>query len=298
MAVLLVIIGIVLVIVLFLLILKRREIKSISNQIDEILSRESNELVHSENGSISGNLINRINELLKKMRYNQILYNKKSHDLEQMITNISHDMRTPLTSAMGYINIILNSNIPENEKEEQIRIVEKRLLRLEELINSFFEFSKIVSGNQKPEIVQLNIIEVLQESIVHYYDDFCNQEREIIFNCDTSRIMINSNRSMLMRIFDNLIGNAYKHGTGNLTVNVIKADNISICLENELYDSHIDISRIFDEFYTTDISRTKGNTGLGLAIARQFIEMIGGSISAEYTRNIFSITAEFPLKYY
>ncbi len=298
MTVFLVIIGIVLVIVLFILILQRHEIKNISNQIDEILSRESNELVHSVNGGISDNLINRINELLKKMRYNQILYNKKSHDLEQMITNISHDLRTPLTSAMGYINIILNSDMPENEKEEQIRIVEKRLLRLEELINSFFEFSKIVSGNQKPEIVQLNIIEVLQESIVHYYDDFCNQEREIIFNCDTSRIMINSNRSMLMRIFDNLIGNACKHGTGNLAVNVIKADNISICLENELYDSHIDISRIFDEFYTTDISRTKGNTGLGLAIARQFIEMLGGSISAEYTRNIFSITAEFPLKHY
>ncbi|MDE5854598.1 MAG: HAMP domain-containing histidine kinase, partial [Ruminococcus sp.] len=283
MTVLLVILGTVSVIMLFLLFLQKREIKSISKQIERILSQDSNELVHSENGGIYSNLINKVNETLKKMHQNQILYNRKNHDLEQMITNISHDLRTPLTSAMGYINIILNSDLSEDEKEKEIRIVEQRLIRLEELINSFFEFSKMISGNQKPEILPVNIIEILQESIVHYYDDFCGQEREIIFICNTSKIMIYSNKNMMMRIFDNLISNAYKHGSGNLTVTVLQADNISICLKNELHDSHMDINRIFDEFYTTDISRTKGSTGLGLAIAKQFIEILGGSISAEYS---------------
>ena len=293
MTVLLVILGTVSVVMLFLLFLQKREIKSISKQIERILSQDSNELVHSENGGIYSNLINKVNEMLKKMHQNQILYNRKNHDLEQMITNISHDLRTPLTSAMGYINIILNSDLSEDEKEKEIRIVEQRLIRLEELINSFFEFSKMISGSQKPEILPVNIIEILQESIVHYYDDFCGQEREIIFICNTSKIMIYSNKNMMMRIFDNLISNAYKHGSGNLTVTVLQTDNISICLENELHDSHMDINRIFDEFYTTDISRTKGNTGLGLAIAKQFIEILGGSISAEYSENIFSLIIKF-----
>lgn len=295
MTVLLVIFGTVSVVMLFLLFLQRCEIKSISEQIDRILSQDSNELVHSENGGIYSNLINKINELLKKLRQNQILYKKKNHELEQMITNISHDLRTPLTSAMGYINIIINSDLSGDEKEREIRIVEQRLSRLEELINSFFEFSKMISSNCRPETERLNLAEILQESIVHYYDDFCGQEREIIFICDTSRIMIQSNKNMLMRIFDNLIGNAFKHGTGNLTVKVLRADNIIICFENELHDSHLDIDRIFDEFYTTDISRTKGNTGLGLAIAKQFAEILGGSISAEYSKNIFSITVECSL---
>ncbi|MCM1133658.1 MAG: HAMP domain-containing histidine kinase [Ruminococcus flavefaciens] len=292
MEVLLVIFGIILVIVLFLFILQKREIKSISQQLERILSRDSNELVHSENGGISKNLINSINSSLKKMRRNQILYNKKSHDLEQMITNISHDLRTPLTSAMGYIDIIISSDMPDDEKQKMICIIEQRLVRLEELINSFFEFSKVISGDRKPEISSVNLIEILQESVVHYYDYFVAQEREIIFNCDMPRILINSNRNMLMRIFDNLIGNAYKHDSGNLTISVFREDNIRICFENRLSDSCIDIDRIFDEFYTTDISRTKGNTGLGLAIARQFTEMLDGEISAKYERNIFSVTVK------
>lgn len=284
-----VILGTVIVIMLFLLILQKREIKSISRQLDRILSQDSNELVHSENGGISNSMINRINELLKKMRSGQILYKKKNHDIEQMITNISHDLRTPLTSAMGYINIILNSDIPDAEKKKQLQTVEQRLLRLEELINSFFEFSKIISG-RVPELESLNLAEILQESIANYYDDFSKKNREIVLSCDLSRIMINSNRNMLMRIFDNLIGNALKHGSENLTVTVLKTENISICFENKLLDSHMDINHIFDEFYTTDISRAKGNTGLGLAIAKQFAEILGGEIYAEYENNIFSVT--------
>ncbi len=289
MAVLLVIIGIVLVIVLFLLILQRHEIKSISKQLDEMLSHESNELVHSGSGGISDSLINRINELLKKMRRSEILYNKKSHSLDQMLTNISHDLRTPLTSAMGYINMLNSSGMPCEEKERIIRVVRQRMQRLEELINSFFEFSKIISSNYKPEIEPLNLIEVLQESIVHYYDDFCAQKREICFESSITKIKINSSRYMLMRIFDNLISNALKHGEGNLTVTVTETDKICIGFRNKPTSYDIDIERVFDEFYTTDISRTKGHTGLGLAIARQFTELLGGGISAEYEEEMFLI---------
>lgn len=294
MTVLFVITGIVFVILLFLLILQRFEIRYISNQLDEILSHESNEIVHSKNGSISGSLINRINELLKKMRRNQIQYNKKSHELEQMITNISHDLRTPLTSAMGYINIILNSDMTDSEKEKQLGIVEKRLMRLEELINSFFEFSKIISQERPPELEQLNIVDSLQNSIVNYYDDYCAVNREIRLKCDIAKLMIYSNKIMLTRIFDNLIGNAYKHGTGILDVSVNEDENIRICFKNESIDINIDTERIFDEFYSTDISRTRGNTGLGLAIAKQFTRMLNGNIYAVCENGFFSVTVEFP----
>lgn len=140
MTVLLVITGTAFVIALFLLILQKREIKSILKQIDNILLHESNELVHSENCGISHDLINKINELLKITRENQILYSKKNHSLDQMMTNISHDLRTPLTSAMGYINLLQNSQLSEAEKSREIDIIAKRLVRLEELINSFLSY--------------------------------------------------------------------------------------------------------------------------------------------------------------
>ena len=281
-------------ILLLLLILQRREIKNISRQIREIKSKDTNELVHTSGSDKNyAELINEINFLLREMREVKFDYQKKSHSLEQMLTNISHDLRTPLTSAMGYIGIIKKSDLPQEEKEREIEIIEKRLIRLEELINSFFEFTRIISNEKLPEKSELNLVSVLEGSVVHYYDDYCGQNREIILNCKDPRIIINSNQNMLMRIFDNLIGNALKHGIGNLSITVTRSDVIQIRFENELADPDIDIDSVFDEFYTTDISRTKGNTGLGLAIAKQFTEMLGGKISADREEMIFSIKVEF-----
>lgn len=292
MIVLFVILGIGWMVLLFLFCLQRLEIRSIGKQLDIILSQDSSELVHAENGSLS-KLIEKINELLKEMQRSRMYYRKKSHHLEQMMTNISHDLRTPMTSAMGYLNLVIHSDLPEAEKEKELRIVEQRLIRLEELIDSFFEFSKMISSDQKPQTEPVNLTEVLQESLANYFDDFCGQEREVIFRCDWSRLMIESNRNMLLRVFDNLVGNAYKHGTGNLVVTVTQDENIFLCFENELHVQEIDTSAIFDEFYTTDISRTKGNTGLGLAIAKEFTRLLGGTISAEYDGNIFCVKLEF-----
>ena len=105
--------------------------------------------------------------------------------------------------------------------------------------------------------------------------------------------MINSNTGMLMRIFDNLIGNSLKHGNGDLIVTVLGDNEIKIIFENEPEIRNVDYDHIFDEFYTTDISRTKGNTGLGLAIAKQFTEMLGGEINAEPHEDIFRVSIRF-----
>lgn len=288
------IIGVLSIILLFISVLQKLEINSIIKQIRSIRGQDTNRLVHLKYSvKSSESLINEINELLKEERETKILYQQKKHDLENMLTNISHDLRTPLTSAMGYIDIIKNSDLSREEKAREFYIVEQRLERLEELLNSFFEFSKIISQNKPPDKKMLNLIGILEESMAHYYDDYCCQDREIKFEYDKSRIEFFSNKNMLMRIFDNLIGNAYKHGTGNLLISVTQTDMIRIHFKNDLYDSNLDVSRIFDEFYTTDISRTKGSTGLGLAISKQFAQMLGGNISAEYDGNIFSVILEF-----
>lgn len=284
------------VILLLLLILQRYEIKNISRQIKDIRSKDTNQLVHTAGSNRTyAELINEINCLLHEMRDRKIDYQKKGHALEQMMTNISHDLRTPLTSAMGYIGLIKDDHIPQEEKEREIEIIEKRLVRLEELINSFFEFSKIISSDVPPEMSELNLTAVLEESVVHYYDDYCGRDRKIILDCADPKINIRTNRNMLMRIFDNLIGNALKHGEGDLTISVKKSETVTLRFENKLTASEIDTDRIFDEFYTTDISRTKGNTGLGLAIAKQFTDMLGGKISAEHKGDVFAVTMEFPL---
>lgn len=278
------------VVLLFLLMLQRREIRDISSQLREVKGLDTNELIHTLSGDKSClELIEEINSLLRETRGNRIDYARKNHELEQMMTNISHDLRTPLTSAMGYIHMIRTLDLPQAEKEREIEIVEKRLLRLEELLNSFFEFSRIISGEEKPELEEMNLVAALEEAVAHYYDDYSERGREILLCCDVPKYKILSNRSMLMRIFDNLIGNALKHGEGNLTVTLESLDSARIRFENRVTDPDLDVDHVFDEFYTTDISRTKGNTGLGLAIAKQFTHMLGGEISAEHVGGLFSV---------
>lgn len=281
-------------ILLFLLILQKKEMGNIAKQLRELKSKDTNAIIKSENGT-ADRLITEINALLKEMREIKIRYNQKNHALEQMMTNISHDLRTPLTSAMGYINLIQHLDLRDDEKSRELAIIEKRLIRLEELINSFFELSQIVSSGKEPEKSEINLVSVFEEAIVHYYDDYCNQDRQIVLQCEPRKLIFLSNQNMLLRIFDNLINNALKHGTGDLTITVETTENLRITFTNELASPDMDIDHIFDEFYTTDISRTKGNTGLGLAIAKQFTEMLGGNIQASQKGELFILTTQFPI---
>ena len=280
-------------VMLALLITTRREIRRITGQIAELKHSDTNRLLHIENGS-ANRLVEEINGLLSELHENRIRFNRKSHVTEQMMTNISHDLRTPLTSAMGYLDLVQHAGLSDEEKKRELTVIEKRLQRLNELINSFFELSQIVSGGKQPELQTVNLLSVLEESIANYYEDFSGQDRKILLDSNQRKLQMRSNRSILMRIFDNLIGNALKHGTGDLTVTIRCSETIQIMFMNMLDTPRIDIEHIFDEFYTTDISRTKGNTGLGLAIAKQFTEMLDGSISAEHIGQVFTLTVSFP----
>lgn len=245
-------------ILLFYIVLLHEELKNTSKEIEVIKNAKSNSLIHTKYNLKSTNqIINQINNFIKQTKELEHSYDKKDKELKKMMINISHDLRTPLTSALGYIDMILKSNLSEEEKQKELKVIEERLKKLEELIHSFFEFSQVVSGSQIPEMESINLNLVLEEAIVNFYEDFEKQNRKIILNCDEKKLIITANKLLLMRIFDNLIGNSYKHSTSNLEINVKVEDKIKISFENTL-EQKVDISRIFDEFYTVDISRTKG----------------------------------------
>lgn len=271
----------------------RLEIKKIIKETERILSRDTLQLVHSPTGGYA-ELVGLINRLLSELQQNRALYAQKRHSLEQMITNISHDLKTPLTSALGYISIIRTQELSEQERERELDVIRKRLMRLNELINSFFELSKIISLNARPELSRVNVTELLENSAGNYYDDYCASGKSIALNAPRGRTELDSSENMLTRIFDNLIGNALKHGSGDLTIDLEKTeDGVKIVFSNPADCEGIDCRRIFDEFYTTELSRTKGGSGLGLAIAKQFTQILGGDISAQTRGDIFSVIIEF-----
>lgn len=293
-----IILVILVIIILFLvccLFFMKMELRRIKKELDLVLSRKTNGLVHTEFTSKEiHDLVECINTHLTEIKSKESKLERKNANFVKMIRNISHDLRTPLTSSLGYVSLMLESDMIEQEKIKNLKIVEERLKRLSELIDSFFEFSKILSNDQIIELDEINLVAVMEKSISNHYEDFSKDNRMIDFKTNKRKIKIKSNEVMLVRVFDNLIRNAYKHSNGNLDIEINQTpDKVKIKFINDLLYNDLDVDRIFDEFYTVDISRTKGNTGLGLAIAKEFVEQLKGKINADKKNNKLRITIIF-----
>lgn len=278
--------------------LEKAEIKRLKKELDFIMSNDTNRILHTEfNSKELKEFVSAVNMYLSEIQKRKTEIEHKNNNLMVMMRNISHDLRTPLTSAAGYTDLILNSDLTEDEKISEMKIVEARLKRLTELVDSFFEFSKILITNKEIELETVNLIGILEECIGNFYEDYKKENREVDFITSNNKISISTNRTMLSRIFENLISNALKYGSGNLTIEVISenADVIRISFTNRIIDKDLDTGRIFDDFYTTDISRTKGSTGLGLAIAKEFTEQLNGNIEAHIEDDKLVIDTTFVL---
>lgn len=292
-----IVIIILVIIILFLLsylFFMKREVRRIKKEIFLIHKNNSNNLVNSEfKAKELTELIDEINKILKKEKENFSAEVKQKKMLNSVMLNISHDLRTPLTSALGYTNMLLSQEKLSEIDFNEINIIKERLLRLEELIDSFFVFSKISNESKNIEKDNANLIELLEDSIVSYYDEFKKEDRNIIIAKNVNKCLIKTNKELLKRIFDNLVVNALKHGDGNLFIDFKEDTFIEISFSNQVLSNDLDISQIFDEFYTTDISRTKGNTGLGLAIVKSFTVLLGGKIEAFLQEDFLYIIIKF-----
>ena len=278
--------------------LEKAEIKRLKKELDFIMSNDTNRILHTEfNSKELKEFVSAVNMYLSEIQKRKTEIEHKNNNLMVMMRNISHDLRTPLTSAAGYTDLILNSDLTEVAKIQEMKLVEARLKRLAELVDSFFEFSKILTTNKEIELETVNLIGILEECIGNFYEDYKKENREVDFITSNNKISISTNRTMLSRIFENLISNALKYGSGNLTIEVISenADVIRISFTNRIIDKDLDTGRIFDDFYTTDISRTKGSTGLGLAIAKEFTEQLNGNIEAHIEDDKLVIDTTFVL---
>lgn len=287
---------IIIILILFLYIFTlKKEIKRIAKKIKGIRSEKTNALINNEFEEKNLiYLIKEINDIVTEINKRESNMNVKTEELKKMIINTAHDLRTPLTSAIGYIELIQNNNISEDKKEKYIQIISERLQKLSYLITNLFEYSKISSNNNKIEKNKENLIKIIEDCIVNFYEDFIKENRKINFNHKNSKIEIMTDKSLLIRAFDNMIINAYKHSKSDLDIEIHQEkEKIIVKFMNKLEDYDLDVNAIFEKFYTTDISRTNGNTGLGLAIAKDFIELTNGNVYAVKEDGLLKIIVTF-----
>ena len=149
----------------------KKEINRISIQVKDVRNKNSNILLHTELGEKNINeLIQEINKTLVYIHNEEIQMHSKTEELRQMITNVAHDIRTPLTSAIGYLELLQNSSLDNKQKGKYFSIITERLNKLSYLITNFFEFSKIISSSNEIEFKKENLIEILENCIAGFYE--------------------------------------------------------------------------------------------------------------------------------
>lgn len=279
-----------LLVIIFALLLKifymRKAIREIKRGFSEKLYTDTNTpIMLSSHNKLVSSLANDINVELKELQKQKHRYIQGDKELKNAITNISHDLRTPLTTICGYLSLL-----DKEEKSEhiarQLSIIKNRTFALKQLVEELFRYTTIISDTENSVYTETVINNVLEDCISSYYAIFKEKGITPNINLCEQKIVRSVDKTALLRIFNNVIDNAIKYSEGDLTISLF--ENGKIVFSNHTSDlNEIQIGKLFDRFYTVNTARK--STGLGLSIAKALIEKMDGNISADYSNNVLSI---------
>lgn len=279
-----------LLVIIFALLLKifymRKAIREIKRGFSEKLYTDTNTpIMLSTHDKLVSSLANDINVELKELKKQKHRYIQGDKELKNAITNISHDLRTPLTTICGYLSLL-----DKEEKSEhiarQLSIIKNRTFALKQLVEELFRYTTIISDTENSVYTETVINNVLEDCISSYYAIFKEKGITPNINLCEQKIVRSVDKTALLRIFNNIIDNAIKYSEGDLTISLF--ENGKIVFSNHTSDlNEIQIGKLFDRFYTVNTARK--STGLGLSIAKALIEKMDGNISADYSNNVLSI---------
>lgn len=273
-------------------ILSRKEIKSIANQLNKINGTNTNAKIFiSSSDKQFKKLSLEINKMLEEKQKTEAEYKRMDLELRQSIANISHDLRTPLTSILGYIQLMEDNGLSENEKKQYIDIVKRRAESLQILISGFYDLSRLEAKEYKFELKSLNLSNIMCDLIASFYNDFLSKKIAPVIDIDDLAPPVISDENAVRRIFSNLIQNVLKHGSGSVYISLKQhKDHIVTTFKNDAPDlSEEDAGHLFERFFTADRTRSGKSTGLGLAITKELVEQMGHEISAEICDGELSI---------
>lgn len=278
----------------FRLILLRRGVRHAARQLR---AYNTGRVLAAAPDSALEELLKELNRLLDRMQEAERAYRQKDLLFRQQIANISHDLRTPLTSISGYIQLLAGHTCSDAERLDYIAIIQKRAQGLETLIADFYELSRLESGEYplNPEPVMLNA--VLSEQLAAYYGLLKEQGLKIQTELENGLPPIWADKTGVGRIFSNLIGNAIKHGSGRLSIRqYLNGSRVITVFSNPAPSlSDEDAQRLFERSFTGDKTRSGRNTGLGLAIVKALAEKMGHSASARMESGILIIEVAWRL---
>lgn len=267
----------------------KKSAREIKEKIAERMSADTNTLIDiSSSDRDMRALAESLNVQLQQLRREKLRYQQGDTELKEAVTNISHDLRTPLTAISGYLDLLEKEKTSDTVRKYITQIV-NRTDTMKQLTEELFRYS-IVASVREMNMQPICLNSVLEESIASYYGAIVQHGITPNVEISSTRVERTLDKSALMRIFGNIISNTLKYSDGDLFVKL--TENGVITFSNTAKNLNaVTVGRLFDRFYTVETA--KNSTGLGLSIAKLFTEQMGGTIKAEYVNERLVITIYF-----
>lgn len=293
-----IILSLLLIVFLTQLLFIKKQLKNITEQLKNYNMRKTDKkiditLLNKDIESIASE----INNLIDLHIQSNTEKKSAERQLKQAIANMSHDLRTPLTSILGYIQLMEDDGISDEERKQYLKIAKDRTKRLQTLLNDFFELSVIESVDYSLKLENLNIKSIVEETIINLYDKF--NEKQIVPNIQMpkEKVSINADESATKRVIENLVSNAIKYSYRNIAIILEKSKTtVDLTISNDAEKlTEKDVELFFDRFYMADQTRSGKGTGLGLSIAKSLMDKMNGKLSAELKDEYLHMKCSWPL---
>lgn len=269
-----------------------KSLREAKKQLDRMRENESKtRITLSSPNRAAEELFAAINQVLDLRENSLADYHRQERSLREQIANVSHDLRTPLTSILGYLQLLEAPDLIEEERRQYLKVIEARAKALQSLITAFYDLTRIEGGSYPLEREQVDLYRVLSELIAQFYGDFERSGFDVDVDLDRDLPSVWGDAGAVSRVFANLIGNALKHGHDFLRISLYRlGDSLVTEFTNDGRDlTQEDAAHVFDRFFTADKTRSAQNTGLGMSIVRALVEQMGNEVTAELRDGIFTV---------
>ena len=248
--------------------------------------------------SAAEELLDEVNRLLELRQADRAAYQARERALRQQIANVSHDLRTPLTSILGYLQLLEDPGLTEGERREYLAVIAGRARTLQSLITSFYDLSRLEGGEYLLQREKVDLYASLSGLLAAFYNDFTDRGFDMEVELAEGLPQVWADAGAVLRIFTNLIRNALEHGEGRMEIRLYQEGGQVVSrFSNETHAlTAEDVPHVFDRFFTSDKMRTGRNTGLGLAIVKALAGQMDCRAEAALEGDMFAITLRWPVE--
>lgn len=280
---------------------QQRALTTISEKLQEIMNHSSEEKLFLQTDDVRmKELLIKLNQLLEHNQTIRAAHNQTGDSMRRMLSNISHNLKTPLTVVMGYIEIITaDSTLSKEETDVLLKKVHNKTFEVLNLMNKFFNLARLESGDIDIPLTRVNINEICRKNILTYYDVLAAKGFTVKVDIPEEPLYVLGNEVELERILNNLLSNSIRYGSDGLVIGLTVRSS-SDMIYVDVWDkgkgmNERDQNRIFERMYTLEDSRNKlyQGSGLGLTITKRLIEQLGGEITLQskpFERTIFTFS--------